>query len=91
MVDFRAVLDEVRQLPRDALREQGVGPGCTVALSATRSASLVVGMLGILKAGAAYVPIDAGDPPERVTYMLENSGAGAVVVEAGCDGAFARR
>ena len=47
------------------LREAGVGPETLVGLCVDRSADLLVAMLGILKSGGAYVPIDPGDPVER--------------------------
>ncbi|HEX8437261.1 amino acid adenylation domain-containing protein, partial [Archangium sp.] len=61
------------------LRRMGVGPDERVGLCVERSVELVVGLWGILKAGGAYVPLDPGYPPERLRYMLEDSGAGVVV------------
>jgi amino acid adenylation domain-containing protein len=61
------------------LRRMGVGPDERVGLCVERSLELVVGLWGILKAGGAYVPLDPGYPPERLRYMLEDSGAGVVV------------
>ncbi len=61
------------------LRSLGAGAESRVALSAPRSLELLVGMLGILKAGAAYVPLDPGYPVERLAHMLEDSGAGLVL------------
>ncbi|MFY0567871.1 non-ribosomal peptide synthase/polyketide synthase [Archangium lansingense] len=61
------------------LRRMGVGPDVRVGLCLERSLDLVVGLWGILKAGGAYVPLDPGYPPERLRYMLEDSGAGVVV------------
>jgi amino acid adenylation domain-containing protein len=57
------------------LRELGIGPEVPVALCAERSPGLVVGMLGILKAGGFYVPLDPDYPEERLAFMLEDSGA----------------
>ncbi|MEV6923826.1 amino acid adenylation domain-containing protein [Dactylosporangium sp. NPDC051485] len=51
------------------LAEQGVGPGDTVGLLARRSTDLVVGILGVFRAGAACVPLDAGYPAQRLRYM----------------------
>ncbi|MCY1059147.1 non-ribosomal peptide synthetase/type I polyketide synthase [Nannocystis sp. SCPEA4] len=58
-----------------ALRRRGAGPGALVAICADRSLELVAGLLGILKAGAAYVPLDPEYPRERLARMLADSGA----------------
>ncbi|WP_279433675.1 amino acid adenylation domain-containing protein [Actinomadura sp. KC345] len=55
------------------LVERGVGPEQFVALSLPRSADLVVAVLAVLKAGAAYVPIDPDYPAERIAYMVEDA------------------
>ncbi|HEV2637459.1 MAG TPA: amino acid adenylation domain-containing protein [Actinocrinis sp.] len=60
----------------------GVGPGTLVAVCLDRSADLVVSNLGVLKAGAAYVPMDPGYPAERLAFMTEDSGALVVVTDA---------
>ena len=52
---------------------QGVRPEQLVAVSLERSVNLVVAVLAVLKAGAAYVPIDPDCPAERVTFMLEDA------------------
>ncbi|MEU8620489.1 amino acid adenylation domain-containing protein [Streptomyces sp. NPDC048623] len=58
-----------------ALRARGVGPGQLVAVSAERSIDLVVGLLGVLKSGAGYLPLDPEYPRERLEFMLADSGA----------------
>jgi natural product biosynthesis luciferase-like monooxygenase protein len=58
---------------------QGVAPGSLVGLSMDRSADLVAAMLGVLKAGAAYVPLDPGYPKERLAYMIEDAHLAAIV------------
>ncbi|MFF7631638.1 amino acid adenylation domain-containing protein [Kitasatospora sp. NPDC008050] len=63
------------------LRRLGARPGMVIGLCAERSVDLVVGILGILKSGAAYLPIDAGYPPERVSYLLTDSAAPILVVQ----------
>ncbi|HEV7518703.1 MAG TPA: condensation domain-containing protein, partial [Thermoanaerobaculia bacterium] len=65
------------------LRALGVGPGSRVGLCLERSPDLVVALLAVLKAGAAYVPIDPGYPAERVRFMLENARVAALVTSAG--------
>ncbi len=57
------------------LRRQGVGPESIVGLCVERSPEMVVGMLGVLKAGGAYLPLDPAYPQERRAFMLEDSGA----------------
>jgi amino acid adenylation domain-containing protein len=61
------------------LRRLGVGPESLVALFLDRSFDLIVGLLGVLKAGAAYVPIDTDYPHDRVAFMLADCGARAVL------------
>ncbi|KEH09750.1 amino acid adenylation protein [Delftia tsuruhatensis] len=58
-----------------ALIAQGLRPGQRVGLVAERGAAMVAGLLAILKAGAAYVPVDPALPDERMRYMLQDSGA----------------
>jgi len=61
------------------LRRRGVRADDRVAVALERSASLVVALLAVLKAGAAYVPIDPGYPAARIAGMLEDSGATLVL------------
>jgi len=64
------------------LAEHGIGPECRVALRLPRCSGLVVALLGIMKTGAAYVPLDPKWPAERVQYQLADSGAALVIDEA---------
>ena len=57
------------------LRSIGVGPDAVVAVLMERSLDLLACLLGIMKAGGAYLPLDAALPTKRVSFMLENSGA----------------
>ena len=60
----------------------GVQSDDRVAICMERSAGMVVGILGILKAGAGYVPIDQGYPSERIAYLLEDSAPAAILTTA---------
>ncbi|UCH93464.1 MAG: amino acid adenylation domain-containing protein [Candidatus Aminicenantes bacterium] len=55
------------------LREKGVGPDTIVGIIAKRSLEMIIGILGILKAGGGYLPIDPDYPEERMRYMLQDS------------------
>jgi non-ribosomal peptide synthetase component F len=57
------------------LRKRGVGPESALGICVERSAEMAVGILGALKAGVAYAPLDPSYPRERLSYMLEDSGA----------------
>ncbi len=65
------------------LRALGVGAGgeSFVGLCAERSAAMIAGILGILEAGAAYVPLDPAHPPARLAEQLEGAGIRAVLAE----------
>jgi non-ribosomal peptide synthetase component F len=55
------------------LQQQGIGPEAVVAVCLERSVEMVVALLAVLKAGAAYVPIDPGYPAERIEWMLADA------------------
>ena len=61
------------------LREAGVGPGDLVGVCLPRTSDLVVVLLGVLKSGAGYVPIDPGYPAERVSFMVEDTDAKLII------------
>jgi amino acid adenylation domain-containing protein len=73
------------------LKAAGVRPGAMVALLVPRTSELVIGILGILKAGAAYIPIDPDYPRARIEWMVEDSGASAIVSTARLPDAFANQ
>src|ERR1700730_8329486 len=68
------------------LRRRGVRAETAVGISVGRSARMVEGVLGVLKSGGAYVPMDPSYPPARLSYMLEDSRAGILVTEEGSEG-----
>ncbi len=74
-----AQLDARAEAAARRLRALGVGPGSVVGLAARRRADTIAALLGVLKAGAAYLPLDFAYPVERLRFMLEDSGAAALV------------
>ncbi|WP_143088770.1 non-ribosomal peptide synthetase, partial [Paenibacillus algorifonticola] len=78
---YRELNERANRLAR-TLRNQGVGADQLVGIMAERSPSMVIGILAILKAGGAYVPIDPEYPEERIRYMLDDSGAGVLLLQA---------
>ncbi|KAB7770806.1 non-ribosomal peptide synthetase [Xanthomonas sp. LMG 12462] len=64
------------------LRQRGVAVDTLVGLCIERSVEMLIGMLGILKAGAAYLPLDPDYPEDRLRFMLEDSGAEIVLTSS---------
>ena len=79
---YRELDDATNRLAR-LLVGQGVGPGHCVALLFSRSAEAVVAMLAVLKAGAAYLPIDPALPPTRIEFMVSDAGPIAALTTTG--------
>ena len=71
---------KTNQLAR-ALREKGVKRDSIVAIIAERSFEMIIGIMSVLKAGGAYLPIDPGYPGERIKYMLMDSEAHILLYE----------
>ena len=63
------------------LRKHGAGPDQLVGLCVERSAEMIVALLAIVKAGAAYLPLDSTLPAARLAFMMEDSGVRLVVTE----------
>ena len=82
--------DKVNQLAH-ALRTKGVGPGQIVAIMVERSFAMIIGVLGIVKAGAAYLPVPPDIPPERIDYKLKDAGVRILLVQGRTVARFAFR
>ncbi|WP_194290168.1 non-ribosomal peptide synthetase/type I polyketide synthase [Rhizobium rhizogenes] len=63
------------------LRECGIGPEMVVAICAERSLEIVIGLLAVLKAGAAYLPIDPSYPSEHLSFILEDAAANVLLTQ----------
>ena len=63
------------------LIKRGAGPDVLVGIFAERTPELVIGILGILKSGSAYVPIDPSYPKDRLRYILEDAQAPIVLTQ----------
>jgi amino acid adenylation domain-containing protein len=63
------------------LRKQGVGPEVLVGISVERSLEMLVAIIGVLKAGGAYLPLDPMYPRDRIEFMLEDSGVALVLTQ----------
>jgi len=70
--------DRANQLAH-ALRAAGVRPGHVVALMVERSFAMITGILGIIKAGAAYLPVPPDNPPDRIAYLLLDGGVNVLL------------
>jgi amino acid adenylation domain-containing protein len=74
-------LDSRSRAAAARLRERGIGPEALVAVCAERAVELVVGLLGVLRAGAGYVPLDPEYPVQRLAFMLEDSAAPVLLTQ----------
>ena len=77
---YRELNARANQLARH-LGKAGVRPGARVGICMERSLELMVGLLGILKAGAAYVPLDPSFPRDRLTFIVEDAGIEVLVTQ----------
>ena len=77
---YRELNEEANRIAH-SLIERGIGVGDIVAFALPRKSYLISTMLGILKSGAAYLPIDPDYPQDRIEYMLSDSGAKLLISE----------
>ncbi len=74
-------LDQRSNRLASRLRNEGVQSGDRVGLALDRSISMVVSMLGVLKAGCAYVPLDSAYPVDRLSFMIADTDLAAIVTD----------
>ncbi len=77
-----AELDQKSNQLAHYLQSLGVGPERVVAISMDRSIELVIGILGVLKAGGAYLPLDPRQPTARLDYILKDADVRVVLTHA---------
>jgi pyochelin synthetase len=83
-LSYAALLSGARSLGH-RLRALGVRPNTLVAIVMEKGWEQIVAVLGILEAGAAYLPIDPAIPPERLAYLLENGEVEVVLTQSWLD------
>ena len=77
---YRQLRERVEEVARH-LRDLGVRPDDVVGLCVERSLDLVIGLLGILGSGAAFVPLDPHYPRDRLAYMLNDARPVAILTQ----------
>ncbi|MFK8103148.1 MAG: non-ribosomal peptide synthase/polyketide synthase [Saprospiraceae bacterium] len=77
---YRELNERANQLASH-LRTQGIREEAIVGICISRSVEMIVSIMGVLKAGAAYLPIDAGYPQERIDYIINDSKTTLVVTD----------
>ncbi|WP_303741018.1 AMP-binding protein, partial [Bacillus wiedmannii] len=80
---YRELNEKSNQLAR-VLRQKGVNPNSIVGLMIESSLDMIIGILGILKSGGAYLPIDPTHPQDRVHYMMKDAEIQVLVTADDC-------
>ncbi|WP_339801540.1 amino acid adenylation domain-containing protein [Paenibacillus sp. FSL R5-0744] len=80
-ISYRELNRQANRLAHQ-LRKNGVTRNMVVGLLVERSIQMIVGLIGVLKAGAAYIPLDPNYPIERIMYMLEDSGTQLLLTQS---------
>ncbi|MHA6616154.1 non-ribosomal peptide synthase/polyketide synthase [Pseudonocardia sp. DLS-67] len=83
-----ADLDAASDAVAAGLAARGAGPETVVGVALPRSADMIVALVGIAKAGAAFLPLDPGFPAARLRYMVSDAAPAVVLVDAGTRGLF---
>jgi amino acid adenylation domain-containing protein len=79
-ISYRVLNEKANQFA-NYLRRRGVGPETLVGIFLERSINMVIALLGVLKAGGAYIPLDPAYPADRIAFILEDAGAKVLVTQ----------
>jgi non-ribosomal peptide synthetase component F len=82
LMTYEQLNEKANQVASTLRQRYLVRPGELVAIMMDRSEQMITGILGVLKAGAAYVPVDPGYPKERIAYILSDSKARVIITGA---------
>ncbi|MBJ3792176.1 AMP-binding protein, partial [Bacillus sp. OA1] len=77
---YKELNEKSNQIAR-ILQNKGVQPDTIVGIMIERSLEMIIGIMGILKSGAAYLPIDPEYPEERIKYIVEDSGTNIILTK----------
>ncbi|MBG1241155.1 non-ribosomal peptide synthetase [Nostoc sp. NZL] len=79
---YRELNQKANQLAHYLIQNHQIKPDTLIGICVERSLEMIIGVLGILKAGAAYVPIDPNYPKERIGFVLEDSGTSVLLTQS---------
>jgi amino acid adenylation domain-containing protein len=80
-ITFRQLDENANQLANYLSQEKGIGPGQRAAVLMERSVELIMSLIGVMKAGAAYIPLDPTLPAERLRVVFNDASIGVVVTQ----------
>ena len=80
VLTYRELNEQANRLAHYLRDKYAIRPDDLVGIMAARSEKMIIGLLGILKAGAAYIPVDPSYPKERIEYILQDSDARVLLV-----------
>ena len=79
---YQQLNEKANQLAHYLIQNYPIQPDTLIGICVERSSEMIIGVLGILKAGSAYVPIDPNYPRERIEFMLEDSGTSVLLTQS---------
>ncbi|HJT72865.1 MAG TPA: amino acid adenylation domain-containing protein, partial [Chitinophaga sp.] len=82
-LSYRELNERANRLAYYLRNEQRIGADSLVGILLDRSADMIVGILGVLKSGGAYVPIDPDYPRQRINFLLKDTAVGVLLTNSG--------